>query len=140
MQKQPPVVIAQQAISYSVLVAENHQKFRSGCWVHEFFQTLKKNCGSFHSLWLWLLIAIMKRCAEPSALQLHCTSLIYVNSNSKVTENIFNFLEWLQNTQNCKSLSKQNFIFFKTFIAEEKTKNYQERPNFGSWSLDTGFL
>ena len=127
-QKQPPVVIAQKAILqciYSALVAKNHQKFRSGFWVHEFYftdvfndinhgyrvVTLKKNCGNFLSLWLWLLIAIMKRCAEPCALQLYCTSLIYVHSKSKVTENIFNLLEWLQNTWSCKSLlSKPLFL------------------------------
>ena len=38
----------------------------------------KKNCGYFHSLWLWLLTAITKRCAERCALQLYCTSLIYI--------------------------------------------------------------
>ena len=61
--------------------------------------TLKRKYGFFRSLWLWLLIAIMKRCAEPCALQLHCTSLICLHSKSEVTENIFNFLEWLQNAK-----------------------------------------
>ena len=46
--------------------------------------TLKKKIVA--SLWLCVLIAIVKRCAEPCALQLYCTSLIYVHSKSKVTE------------------------------------------------------
>ena len=33
-------------------------------------KTEKKNCGSFRSLWLQLLISIMKRCTEQCALQL----------------------------------------------------------------------
>ena len=33
-------------------------------------------CGCFCLIWLWLLIAIMKRCAERCALQLYRTSLI----------------------------------------------------------------
>ena len=90
--------------------------------------TLEKNCGSFRSLWLWRLIAIMKRCAKTCTLQLYSTSLIYVHSKSKVTENICNLLEWLQNMRNCKSLFKQTFISFKTFTAEKilkPTKNDQ---------------
>ena len=54
----------------------------------------KKNYGSFCSLWLYLLISIMKRYTERCALQLYCTSLIYMNSKSKVTENIFNLQGW----------------------------------------------
>ena len=76
---------------YSVLVAKNDQKIRSRCLVHEFFFTgivlkilimvteqlywRKTLCGCFRFIWLWLLIAIMKRCAEPCALQLYRTSL-----------------------------------------------------------------
>ena len=74
----------------------------------------KKNCGSFRSLWLWLLIAIMKRCAERCALQLYCTFLTYVHSKSKVTENIFNLQEWHQNTK--------TFISYKTFTVGKKLK------------------
>ena len=69
---------------YSVPVTKNHRNIRSRCLVHEFFDVnhgyraaiLKKN-----SLWLlpfymvWLLISIMKRCAERCALQLYQTSL-----------------------------------------------------------------
>ena len=75
---------------YSVPVSKNHRNIRSRCLVHEFSFTdifndinhgyraaiLKKNlCGCFHFIWLWLLISIMKRCAERCALQLHHTSL-----------------------------------------------------------------
>ena len=81
----------------------------------------KKNCGSFSSLWLWLLVAIMKRCTEQCALQLYCTSLIHVHSKSKVTENIFNLQEWHQNTK--------IFISYKTFTDGNKTKTCQEWPN-----------
>ena len=52
---------------YYVLVAKNHQKIRSICLVHEFsFTDIFLN-----SIWLWLLIAFMKRCAEQCALQLY---------------------------------------------------------------------
>ena len=75
---------------YSVPVSKNHRNIRSRCLVHEFSFTdifndinhgyrgaiLKKIlCGCFHFIWLWLLISIMKRCAERCALQLHHTSL-----------------------------------------------------------------
>ena len=73
----------------------------------------KKNCGSC-SLWLRLLIAIMQRCTEQCALHLYCTSLIYVHSKSKVTENIFNLQEWHQNTK--------TFISYKTFTVGKKLK------------------
>ena len=75
--KQPPVVTPQhnfwQCI-YCVLVSKNHQKFWSGCLVHEFsfiyfFKDINHGkifCGCFRSLWLWLLIA----------LQLYRTSLM----------------------------------------------------------------
>ena len=65
---------------YSVLVAKNHQKFRSTCLVHKFFLTgvlltilivvigqlywRQILCGCFRSLWLWPLIADMKRYKE----------------------------------------------------------------------------
>ena len=32
-------------------------------------------CSCFHFVWLWLLISIMKRCAERCALQFYQTSL-----------------------------------------------------------------
>ena len=123
-QKQPPVVTGQQAIFYNVFIlclllriirssdqGVQFMNFPSQMFFNDInhgyrVATLKKNCDSYRSLWLWLLIAIMERFAEPCALQLHCTSLIYVHSKSKVTEKIFNLLEWLQNMQNCKSLFK----------------------------------
>ena len=43
----------------------------------------KKKCGYFRSLWLWLLTAIMKKCAERCALQLYCTSSIYIYIQNK---------------------------------------------------------
>ena len=58
---------------YSVLVARNHRKIQPRCLFHKFSFTdifLK-----FRFIWLWLLIAIMKRCAGRSALQLYRTSL-----------------------------------------------------------------
>ena len=91
----------------------------------------EKNCGSFRSLWLWLLIAIMKRCAERCALQLYYTSLIYVHSKSKVTENIFNLQEWHQNTK--------TFISYKHSLMEKKTKTCQEQPNLVSGRLIQDF-
>ena len=85
---------------YSVLVTENHQKYLSRYIVHElsFINIFKRNlimvtkqlfwkkilCGCFRSSWLWLLLAIMKRCAERCALQLFHTSL-----NDNLLEIIF---------------------------------------------------
>ena len=91
----------------------------------------EKNCGSFRSLWLWLLIAIMQRCIERCALQLYCTSLIYVHSKSKVTENIFNLQEWHQNTK--------IFISYKHSLMKKKTKTCQEQPNLVSGCLIQDF-
>ena len=74
---------------YSVFVAMNHLKIWLRCSVHEFSFTdifndinhvyraallMKNVCGCFRFLWLWLLIAIMKRCTEQSTLQLYQTS------------------------------------------------------------------
>ena len=58
---------------YSVLVAKNHQKIQSRCLVHEFSFT--DIFFWFRFIWLWLFIAIMKRCAERYVLKLYCTSL-----------------------------------------------------------------
>ena len=63
---------------YSVPVTKNHQANRSMCLVLEFPFTdifteqlywRKILCGCFRFIWLWLLISIMKRCAEQCALQ-----------------------------------------------------------------------
>ena len=71
---------------YSVLVAKNYQKIRSKCLVHEFsftdiFNDINRGyraailpkilCGCFHSIWMWRLVAIMKRCAEQCAIVLN---------------------------------------------------------------------
>ena len=50
---------------------------------------MEKKWGSFHSLWLWLLIAIMNRCAERCPLQLYRISLIYVRF--KIKSNLKHF-------------------------------------------------
>ena len=74
--KQPPVAILQFELLqyiYSVLVAEKHQRIRSGCFVHEFFFIYI--CFKFHFIWLWLLIGIMKRFAERCTLQLYRATL-----------------------------------------------------------------
>ena len=74
----------------SVLVAKNQQNIQLRCFVHEFCFTdifnginhgyraslLKKVlCGCVRFIWLWLLIAIMKRCSKRCAPQLYRTSL-----------------------------------------------------------------
>ena len=74
---------------YQVLVTENHYKIQSKNFPSQIFfnkinhgykaAILKKiffDC--FLLIWLWLFIAIMKRWAEQCALQLYCTSLIFV--------------------------------------------------------------
>ena len=87
--EQLSVVILQQAIFYYL----NHQKFQSrclfNCWIFfrknvlailiivtEQLYRSKILCGCFHSLWLWLLIAIMKGCTEQCPLQFYRASLI----------------------------------------------------------------
>ena len=75
---------------YSVPVSKNHRNIRSRCLVHEFSFTdifndinhgyraaiLKKNYFWLLPFYMmWLLISIMKRCAERCALQLYQTSL-----------------------------------------------------------------
>ena len=62
---------------YSMLVDKNHQTIRSRCLAHEFsFTDIFNNIGykaallrkilygCFQCIWMWLLIAIMKRGAE----------------------------------------------------------------------------
>ena len=86
---------------YSVPVSKNHRNIRSRCLVHEFSFTdifndfnivakqLKILCGCFHFIWLWLIISIMKRCAERCALQLYQTSLSAKCISEKKFRNIF---------------------------------------------------
>ena len=78
---------------YSMLVANNHQKIRSRCLAHEFsftyiFLTIlimitkqlysrKIICGWFRFVWMWLLIAVMKRCTQRCALQLHRIFILF---------------------------------------------------------------
>ena len=63
-----------------------------------------------------------------------------VCSNSIVTKNIFNLQEWQQNPTNCKSLSQQIFIVYKTFTVGIKTKNQQRTTRFCLWSFYKGVL
>ena len=95
-QKQPPVVILQQLIFYNIstqrlwlrIIRRSDHGVLSSSWIflrRQFLTILimvteqlywrKVLCGCFRLIWLWLLIAIMKRCAERCALQLNCTSL-----------------------------------------------------------------
>ena len=78
---------------YSVLVAKNHQRFRLRDLAQEFSITdmlqkiliifteqlywRKFFCGCFRSLWLWLLIAVIKRCAELCVLQLYRITIFH---------------------------------------------------------------
>ena len=84
--KQPPVVFLSQAIFYNIFIL---------ClWVriirtsdHEFMNFLtilimvteqlywRLYCGCFRFIWLWLLLSVLKRCAERCILQLYHTSL-----------------------------------------------------------------
>ena len=93
--KQPPVVILQQSIFQNIsirclwlrIVGRSDQSVQLINFPsHIFFNGinhgyraavlwLKVLCGCFHLIQLWLLIAIMKRCAERWALQLYRTSL-----------------------------------------------------------------
>ena len=96
----------------SMIMAKDHLKMRSRCLVHKFSfkdifkdinhglrgATLKKILyGCFHFLWLWLLIAIMKRCAEPCTMQLYCTSLI----ETRKKENTNNIKISVKSYKNC---------------------------------------
>ena len=75
---------------YSVLVTKNHQKIWSSCLGHEFSFTFflmtlimateqlywrKILRGSSYFICLWLPISIVKRCAEPCALQFYHISV-----------------------------------------------------------------
>ena len=97
--------------SYSVFVTKNHQQIQSRCLVHDFSFTDIVNdimieeqlywrrilCGCFRLIWLWLLISIMKRCAEQCALQLCHTSLTKVMRSCA----FFRFQQQQQKTSNC---------------------------------------
>ena len=88
--KQPPVDFQQQTILFNVFIlclwlrifqgvwfmnspswlSEVNRGYRVACW-------RKIICDCFCSLWLWLVIVIMKRCPERYPLQLYRTSLKY---------------------------------------------------------------
>ena len=90
--KEPPVVILQQVIFYNIFILclwlRMVRRSDQGSWtfLHRYFSTIliivtkqlywrKILFGCFHFEWLWLLIAITKRCAKRCALQLYHTSL-----------------------------------------------------------------
>ena len=73
---------------YLMLAANNHQNIRSRCLIHEFSLTIliidtkqlysrKIICGWFRFIWIWLLIAITKRCTQRCALQLHRIFILF---------------------------------------------------------------
>ena len=75
--KQSPAVILQQTTFYDIFIlcfcGEESSEypikvFTSWIFLHRYF-------FNFHFIWLWFLIAIMKRCAEQCTLQLYRTSL-----------------------------------------------------------------
>ena len=65
---------------------------------------------------------------------------ILIMIEKKQTKIIFNFQEWHQNTQNCKSLFQQIFIVYKTFTVGIKIKNLPITTRFGLWSFYKGVL
>ena len=92
-----PVVILQQAIFYDLfilclwlkIIRRSDQSVYFMNFSSHIFLTIlimvteqlycrKTICGCFRYIWLWLLISIMKRCAERYALQLYYTSLTAV--------------------------------------------------------------
>ena len=92
-------------------------------WIWEKKIEKIENCGSFSFLWLWLLIAIMKRCSEQCALQLYCTSLMYIHSKSKVTKT---FLIFKNGTKTPKALFLIKHSLLKKIIT------WQDLPNLVS--------
>ena len=97
-QKQPQVAILQKSIFYNYLFGACSQEsledpnkvFSLWIFLHiYFFKTLimvtgqlywrKVLCDCFHFIWLWLFIAIIKRCAERCAQLLYRSSLSSVN-------------------------------------------------------------
>ena len=92
--KQPTVVILQQSIFDIIfirclslrIIRSSNQVLSSWIFLHRYFLTIlimvreqlywrKVLCGCFCIIWLWLPIAIVKRCAERCEMQLHRTSL-----------------------------------------------------------------
>ena len=91
--KQPPVVILQLSIFYNIFIwclwLRIIRRSDQGVYFmnfpsHIFFNDINHSYraailkkvlfGCFHRIWLWLLIAIMKRCVERCVLQLYRTS------------------------------------------------------------------
>ena len=91
------------------------------CLVHEFslltilfmvteqLYWRKVFCGYLRLLWLWLLIAIMKRCAEWCALQLYLTSFSNTHSAYCVKSDFFSEFEQIINNLQIWSHVLRNF-------------------------------
>ena len=92
--KQPPVVILHQATFHNIFIPclwlrsleDLIKVFSSWIFFQRYFLSIlimvteqlywrKVLCGCFRLIWLWLLIAIMKKCVERCTLQLYRTSL-----------------------------------------------------------------
>ena len=130
--KQPPVVILEQAILYSIFIlclclrfiGTSNQDAQFMNFPSQIFfnyinhgyraAILKKN-----SLWLlpfymvWLLLSIMKRCAERCILQLYQTSL---NNEVCFFVDIFKFLEYLHTC---------NMVFLIDLMSKQGILSYQ---------------
>ena len=75
---------------YSVPVTKNHCYFLTIIiMVTELLYQRKILCGCFQFVWLWLLLSVMKRCAEGCALQLYQTSLIHLAFIQHLLEQIW---------------------------------------------------
>ena len=137
--KQLPAVTLQQSIFYNIystLVAKNHKNIWSRCLIHEFSSTdiflvilimvteqvywKKVFCGCLRPIWLWLFIAIMKRCAERCELQLYRTSSSHI---SGMPEKVFKFFWNWKTSSNInvihnkeKSIGRTQKTFFESTI------------------------
>lgn len=104
-------------------------------------------CGCFRCLWLWLLIIIMKRCADRCALQLHQTSLnrtffLWTNlpSECKMATYLHDFKLKIQNWHYHKSVCGlcQTFQQSLWFLYTSDLINFWEKVLFAK--IHTGFL
>ena len=109
--KQLPIVIMQQVIFHNMLIPYLWLRIITRCdqgvqFMNFFFSQILFNdikhgyraailknfiCGCVYFIWLWLLIAIMKRCAERCALQMSLISLT-VNNRTTPVDNILESL------------------------------------------------
>ena len=131
--KQLPAVTLQQSIFYNIystLVAKNHKKICEFSSTDIFLVILimvteqvywkKVFCGCLRPIWLWLFIAIMKRCAERCELQLYRTSSSHI---SGMPEKVFKFFWNWKKSSNInvihnkeKSIGRTQKTFFESTI------------------------